>query len=146
MIIRVMRQEDVGAVFELESQVITPSWSAPQISSELDVTGSLHFVAEQENALFGYTFFRTCGNEAELLRIGVDPTKRRTGIGRALMAFGLTALVEKKIELCFLEVRRSNKDAQLFYQSLGFCCCGVRPKYYSTPAEDAVLMRRDLMW
>jgi len=140
-----MRLEDIGAVFELEHEVITPSWSAAQISSELKIAGSLHFVAEQRSALLGYIFFRICGNEAELLRIGVAPSKRRSGVGGALLAYGVTELMEKKVEHCFLEVRSSNRNAQLFYESSGFYRCGVRPKYYSKPSEDAVLMTMNLI-
>ncbi len=144
MIIRVMRQEDVGAVCELEREAITPSWSVAQISSELDIAESLHLVAEQSNALFGYTFFRICGHEAELLRIGVDATRRRSGVGAALLRYGLRELAQKKVESCFLEVRISNTGAQLFYESFGFQHQGVRPKYYGKPTEDAALMRKNL--
>jgi ribosomal-protein-alanine N-acetyltransferase len=43
-----------------------------------------------------------------------------------------------------LEVRESNIPAQNLYNKLGFSSVGKRPCYYTAPAEDAVIMWRDL--
>ena len=39
-----------------------------------------------------------------------------------------------------LDVRESNEAARRFYEKSGFSEDGVRPKFYSDPEEDAVLM------
>ena len=39
-----------------------------------------------------------------------------------------------------LEVRASNAAAQVLYEHAGFRCHAVRPRYYTHPEEDAVLM------
>jgi ribosomal-protein-alanine N-acetyltransferase len=41
----------------------------------------------------------------------------------------------------FIEVRLSNKAAIGLYKKLGFAACGVRPRYYDSPKEDAILMK-----
>ena len=42
---------------------------------------------------------------------------------------------------CFLEVRVSNGAAQSLYRQRGFAVVGRRPRYYSLPTEDALVMR-----
>jgi ribosomal-protein-alanine N-acetyltransferase len=43
-----------------------------------------------------------------------------------------------------LEVRASSAGAIALYAGLGFVGVGRRPKYYSGPEDDAVLMRLEL--
>ena len=42
-----------------------------------------------------------------------------------------------------LEVRASNEGARRLYERLGFSVAGVRPNYYSSPVEDALILWRD---
>ena len=42
---------------------------------------------------------------------------------------------------CYLEVRESNREAQSIYRQRGFIVVGRRPRYYSLPTEDALVMR-----
>jgi ribosomal-protein-alanine N-acetyltransferase len=44
----------------------------------------------------------------------------------------------------FLEVRSGNIAAQALYQKCGFKAIARRPRYYSEPLEDAVVMTRTL--
>jgi ribosomal-protein-alanine N-acetyltransferase len=44
----------------------------------------------------------------------------------------------------FLVVRESNAAARAFYARLGFGQDGRRRNYYSDPAEDALLLSRNL--
>ena len=80
-------------------------------------------------------------DEAEILNLGVSPTWRRSGIGRALINEMITRLRERGISSVFLEVRESNEGAQRLYQSLGFKEVGRRRRYYRRPTEDAVILK-----
>jgi ribosomal-protein-alanine N-acetyltransferase len=42
-----------------------------------------------------------------------------------------------------LEVRASNQAARALYQQMGFAQVSIRPRYYTNPVEDAVLMEMD---
>jgi ribosomal-protein-alanine N-acetyltransferase len=42
-----------------------------------------------------------------------------------------------------LEVRRSNVEAQRLYGRFGFHVSNVRPRYYSQPDEDALVLWKD---
>ena len=44
------------------------------------------------------------------------------------------------MDLVTLEVRVSNSAAQALYEKFGFQKTGIRPGYYRSPPEDALLM------
>lgn len=136
-----MQPEDLAAVHLIEQEVMETSWNEKQIRSEWEYAESVQLVAEAEGKVCGYVFFRWCGPESELMRIGVAPGKRKLGIGGALIDKGLMLLAKENVEQCCLEVRASNESAQQFYQGKGFLHQGVRPKYYRDPVEAAVLMQ-----
>lgn len=81
--------------------------------------------------------------EAELIRIAVDPSRRRAGLGRALLRHSEAMLLRLGIQTLFLEVRVSNLAAQTLYEAEGWHRTGLRPAYYRD-GEDAALYRRDL--
>jgi ribosomal-protein-alanine N-acetyltransferase len=78
--------------------------------------------------------------EAELENIAVAQSRQRCGIGCQLLCALLAELRQAGIETLHLEVRVSNAAAIGLYNSLGFSETGRRPRYYSNPVEDAVLM------
>jgi [ribosomal protein S18]-alanine N-acetyltransferase len=95
-------------------------------------------VATVDGRLAGFAVARqTGGDEIEILNVAVDPPFRRRGIGRSL----IRELIGKNPGTIFLEVRQSNIAARKLYHSLGFEVAGVRPDYYSQPAESAIVMK-----
>lgn len=90
----------------------------------------------------GVIWFRTLGDEAELIDLRVDAAVRGRGIGRRLLTQGLELLIDEGVRCCHLEVRDSNAPAQALYRSVGFAPTGRRRDYYRTPngCEDAILM------
>ncbi|MGH9015968.1 MAG: mycothiol synthase [Acidimicrobiia bacterium] len=56
----------------------------------------------------------------EIFVIGVDPSRRGTGLGRALSVAGLTSLAERGVRTGMLFVDGANKPALGVYRSLGF--------------------------
>ncbi|MFZ0301163.1 MAG: ribosomal protein S18-alanine N-acetyltransferase [Terracidiphilus sp.] len=88
----------------------------------------------------GFTFASLVVPEAELESIAVSPAHQRLGIGRQLLAGLVRDLRQAGVETLHLEVRVSNRAAIGLYNSFGFNETGRRPRYYSDPVEDAVLM------
>ena len=64
-------------------------------------------------------------------------------MGHALMQGVYKRCKEQKIKKILLDVRQSNKEARAFYMREGFVPDGIRRKFYSDPAENAVLMSRE---
>ena len=81
--------------------------------------------------------------EAELLRVAVDPTRRKAGLGRCLLKASEGYLREEGIRTLLLEVRVGNAAARALYEALGWSFEGLRKAYYKD-GEDAALYRKVL--
>lgn len=137
-----MLEADCQAVCNIESQCMDNPWSIAQIHSELGQACGLQLIAEIDGKQAGFAFFRYCLPEAELLRVVVRKENQHLGVGRVLLGKGLVLLEQFGVRSCCLEVRGSNLLAMNLYTRCGFAEVGRRPKYYSAPQEDAVLMQR----
>ena len=82
--------------------------------------------------------------ECELEFVLVPPETRRQGIGRMLIDTVVAWARDLGASEMRLEVRESNAPALRLYEACGFVVAGRRPGYYADPAEDAVLMRRQI--
>ena len=94
---------------------------------------------------FGFARWRVieAAQEAELLRIAVDPSLRRGGHGRSLLRHSVAQLARMGVTTLHLEVRVSNLPALRLYESDGWLRQGVRKAYYRD-GEDAALFHREL--
>ena len=102
------------------------------------------WVAETETAVaeslvVGFVAARcVAAGENEVLNLAVAPEWRRQGVARRLLEVAFGALPGE----WFLEVRESNEEARLLYESLGFETAGRRARYYRDPEEDALILKR----
>lgn len=95
-------------------------------------------VAVCEDRVAGFVVARRVGEgESEVLNLAVEPAWRRLGIGRRL----LDEIKLQHTGTLFLEVRESNQTAREFYKSLGFQAISLRPGYYHSPLEGAIVMK-----
>ena len=78
--------------------------------------------------------------QAELETIAVARERQRQGVGRRLWDAMARELERAGVRQARLEVRSSNLAALGLYQTLGFRETVRRPRYYTDPVEDAVLM------
>lgn len=85
------------------------------------------------------------GADAEIQSLAVDPHLQRRGLGGMLLDDSLALAANRRLERVFLEVRAGNLAAQQFYLHHGFESFGRRARYYHSPVEDALLMRRRVM-
>ena len=89
--------------------------------------------------LVGYAGGFIVDGDVQILKIGTDPAWRRRGIARQLISRVASDARDLGAKTVSLEVRVSNTGAQAFYETLGMCQIGKRPRYYSD-REDAVIM------
>ncbi len=139
-----MRAGDVVPVVAIEEAVMDTPWSRSLVEAELQGEHGIRLVFEMHGQVAGYGFFRFCGLEAELLRIGVRDRSRRLGIGRTLLRAGVAALRRHGVTSCLLEVRSANSTALRFYAKEGFVEVGRRPGYYRQPSDDALILGLEL--
>jgi [ribosomal protein S18]-alanine N-acetyltransferase len=96
-----------------------------------------------EQGVLGYALFRRVLDEAELLRLAVQPAARCRGIGRRLQEEGLQHLRRLGVRTAHLEVRCDNEAAIHIYETSGWRRHGVRRRYYRD-GTDALIYRLDL--
>lgn len=138
--IHASREDELPAIAVLERDCFSVPWTPPQIAESRLADTVVMKTASIDGIAVGYLCATYIFGEAEIQRIAVSPAFRRQGHARAL----LQAFFEEYApDETFLDVRASNIPAQELYKSEGFEVCGVRKKYYDSPAEDAVLMRRE---
>lgn len=126
---------DLDAIMVLET--LSPPWSADSWKDEVDH----HFVAlAGRGEVHGVIAMSLVGSVAEVRRIIVDPSVRRTGIGQSLLSHGMEWAASHGAQEVFLEVSADNHGAIALYESHGFSPVMRRENYYGTD-DDAVVYR-----
>ncbi|MFT5722684.1 MAG: ribosomal-protein-alanine N-acetyltransferase [Motiliproteus sp.] len=143
--LRVAVAADLEGIARLERQLFSTPWSLAQLQGSLGGDRWL-WVAVQHDMLVGYLVASQGGGVADLLTIGVDPSRQGEGVGRRLLAQLFARLQSEQAEELFLEVRETNAAAQALYLRCGFESVGVRKNYYTDGPvpEHAIVMRSTL--
>lgn len=110
-------------------------------------TTPAYVAVDSRRNVFGFMMLRLAHDEAELLTIAVDPSRRAKGLGHALLSAGIADLAMTPVRRLFLEVDETNAAALALYRRFGFVEIGKRKGYY--PHADgtqatALVMRADL--
>lgn len=138
-----MTAEHLPALAEIEATCFSQPWSAEGLAAELTNPTAVFLVAVEgdsaDGAVVGYLGAHQVLDECDIARVGVHPAYRGRGIG-----FWLLSAVRRYAEThggtrLMLEVRRGNAVARTLYERFGFTVDGVRPRFYESPREDAVL-------
>ena len=139
--------EDVDAVVALEAEAFTNPWSRETLERELrqsDVT-RVYVLRAMGKRVAAFCACWLIFDELHINTVAVDPALRRQGLAVRLMEHVLADAARHGAGHATLEVRRSNGPALRLYQRLGFTVEAVRPRYYTSPEEDAlILWRRNL--
>lgn len=139
---------DAGAVeacISLEEASFSVPWGRQTLEQLMNSSAFRFFCAKDgEGSVCGYVGVLCACGEGQILRLAVLPSRRREGIGRALVEFIISSADVLRLERLTLEVRASNEPAIRLYEGLGFLKTGERKNYYSEPREDAWLMDLDL--
>ena len=137
---------DLDFIMDIESRSFASPWSKETLLEELDGKAWSHvLVAEIANVVVGFIIYWVVLSEIHLLNLAVHPDWRRMGIAAAMIHQLLACAHTQNAEEIFLEVRVSNRNAQVLYRKFGFRPIGMRQNYYSDNGEDAIVMclRRD---
>lgn len=134
-------------VLALERGFGADAWSEQTWWSELGQVDDRACLAavDADGRVAGYAVLALLGDEADVQTFAVDPSRRRSGVGGALLAALLRAGVERGVRDVHLEVRADNDPALALYRRFGFTAAGRRRGYYQEPGAegapvDAVLM------
>lgn len=148
LLIEPMRREDLPEVLAIEVVSFSLPWTEEMFANELGagtLAGAL--VARLPGAgapppVVGYICIWLVSDELHINNLAVHPRWRKRGIARELLRAALQHGRRGGARAAFLEVRASNVAAQGLYRQFYFEPVGVRPRYYTHPVEDAVIMCR----
>jgi ribosomal-protein-alanine N-acetyltransferase len=145
-VIRVAEAEDGPAIAALERDALgSDAWSAKLVREGAAgrVPTTLYLVAtDEDDELVGYAA-TSMVDVAELQRIAVAATRRRTGIASDLLARVEQEAQRRQVDRLLLEVREDNHGACSFYAARGFTEIDRRPRYYAD-GTTAVILVKDL--
>lgn len=148
--IRRMTAADLEPVIDLAAGFnAAPQWPISVYSTAVDSDRKplrIALILEEfpSKTLLGFTVAMVLAPESELETIAVAAAGHRRGMGRRLFGALAAELSAAGATSVNLEVRSSNQQALAFYAALGFKETGRRPRYYTGPVEDALLLRLTL--
>lgn len=138
---------DAPAIANMSRMLIEPGlpwrWTPRRVAAHMKERENLVVVAREEATLVGFAMAQFDTQSVHLTLIGVSAERKRSGIGRQLIAWVEDSAVIAGLFRVNLEVRAGNHDARRFYAALGYRETGSVPGYYSG-IEDAIRLTRDL--
>jgi ribosomal-protein-alanine N-acetyltransferase len=144
ILIRRMKEEDIGSVVGMEKTSFSLPWSETSFIKELYRPRSIPKVAVLDDRIVGYVCIDYVTDEGHILNLSVHPDYRKRGVATALVEDAVEELKLKACRFVYLEVRASNYAAKKLYKGFGFSVVGVRKNYYVAPLEDAVIMMLEI--
>ena len=134
---------DAGLLHTLERAAFGSSaWSENQILGTLEHSGGFGLIVSDAEGAAAHLLGRAAAGEAELLRIGVKPDRRRRGLGGELLEAFHGECECRNAPRRFLEVRADNTAAQGLYRAKSWSEAGRRPRYYRDGTDALIFTSR----
>jgi ribosomal-protein-alanine N-acetyltransferase len=142
---RLESERDLDLVAELEARCFSNPWTRDMLARELAQSDVAYvFLLRLPGVpLAGFCSCWIVVDELHVNTVVIDEPFRRRGLAVRLMRGVMTAAARGGATRATLEVRESNVAARKLYETLGFFEAGRRPRYYSQPEEDALILWRD---
>ena len=135
--IRKALESDLSTIHEVERKSFKDPYPPFFIDLLFKLNSDTFLVAEKANKVIGYIIASKERNSGNIISIAVVPEERGRAIGQALMTKTLGILKKIGVDIVRLEVRRSNVEAQKFYETQGFSHSHDIAGYYGN--EDALV-------
>jgi len=111
---------DIVYLVKIEKKVFTESLGESFLYDEFLLNPFAHyFVYEINKKVVGYIGFRAIDEHAEVMNFCMDPDYQGQGFGTELFNHSVDYLKSLGVKTMLLEVRKSNKKAQAFYERFG---------------------------
>lgn len=150
-----MSEHDLLEVVEIEAASGLSCWGWEAYFAELArAQESVMLVARRtvndafsdghELSVLGFIAARLSADDLHINNVAVRAINRLHGIGSKLLAAALEEGRRRGARRALLEVRAGNSSAQALYSRHDFKIVGRRRHYYAAPAEDALVMSREI--
>lgn len=124
-------------------QIRSP-WSIEQILETLDTESSLLHYATIDEEIVGFIMASVTLDIVDVFIVVVSEAYKKRSIGTKLFEALIAYSHENNMAEIILETRITNKPAIGLYERVGFQQVGLRKAYYSSPIEDAILMKKEI--
>ena len=119
-------------------------WSTESLYLSMGSENSTVFYATIDGKVVGFIVASETQFTLDIYIVVVDEGYKNRQIGRQLLQALIQYAKEKGIPEILLETRKSNEPALALYKRVGFEKVGLRKAYYSSPIEDAVVMKKEV--
>ena len=143
LLIEEMCHKDFELCFNLDSNSIA-LWSKKQWENELKKKDVKVFGISFSKTIIGVCVFQVVLDEAQIHYFAVNRKFQRRGFGSYFMKNVIERCKKLKINRLFLEVSKSNIEAEKFYNTFNFITVGIRKNYYKN-GSDAILKEKKLI-
>jgi|KBSSwiStaDraftv2_1062776.scaffolds.fasta_scaffold796516_2 ribosomal-protein-alanine N-acetyltransferase len=136
---------DIDAVVALEAESFTNPWPRETLVWELhnsDVTRA-YLLRDDADRVVAFCVCWVIFDELHINTLAVATDARRRGSATMLLRHAMAEAAACGATKATLEVRESNVAALRLYERLGFHVAARRPRYYSKPDEDGLILWRD---
>ena len=141
MNIRLMAEEDVESVSNIERQLFSKPWTKQDFLNSMSDRHNIYLVAENDqHEVVGYCGIWGVLDEGQITNVAVREEDQGKGIGYEMLQELIAIGKNEGLSQYTLEVRVSNKRAIRLYEKLGFEEEGIRKEFYDKPVEDASIM------
>ena len=138
---------DAPAIANMSRTLIEPGlpwrWTPRRVAAHMKERENLVVTAKDGGVLVGFAMAQFDSESVHLTLSGVAADRKRSGVGRQLIAWVEESAVIAGLFRINLEVRENNQSARRFYAALGYKEVGRVNGYYSG-IEDAIRLTRDL--
>ena len=139
-------RRDLDQIQAIDRESFLQPWTAAAFARELRKypLSRIYVIRLDGAAAVGFCVTWMIVDELHINSFAIGRRWRRRGAGRLLLARVLVMAQRLGARRATLEVRTSNVGARRLYEAMGFNVTATRPKYYSRPVEDALILWRDL--
>ena len=134
---------DIKEILNIEKECFKDAWSMEMLADLFLSNGFYGLVSVKNDKILGYIAVKYVLDEGEINIVATKKDSQRQGVATILLETAQKELLEKGVNKLFLEVRRSNLNAQALYEKCGFKYIAVRENYYQGE-EDALIMSKIL--
>ncbi|MEM9467783.1 MAG: ribosomal protein S18-alanine N-acetyltransferase [Actinomycetota bacterium] len=138
--VETMAGRHIDAVMAIDALSHSRQWSASMWRKELAAADRHHLVVVADDQVVAHAGTLRQLDELHVTNVATHPDHRGRGHATRLLVELLRAGAESGATASTLEVRAADRATHRVYARFGFAPSGVRPGYYSSPTDDAVIM------
>ena len=136
-----MNETNVEGIAELEKENFSDGWSLKSLKEEINNPDACYYAVrdDEKNLVVAAAGMIVSIDTADIMNVSVKEEYRRKGLASNLLEALFEEGKKRGVKDFTLEVRENNHAARKLYEKKGFVFEGIRPNFYSNPAEGAAI-------